>query len=301
MPGRVRHDRIMTNVGVVGLGMMGGRIARRFVDEGHDVTVWNRTPEKAAPLVAAGAAVAESPAAVATSSDAVVTMLADPSALFEVVNGPDGLADAGDPFTLIEMSTVGPATIEQLAEALPSHVELMDAPVLGSTSEVEERRLKVFAGGAVDAVARWRALLEGLGTVIHVGPLGSGAAAKLVANSTLLAALTAVGEAVALGRRLGVDDDALFEVLSATPLAAQAERRRASIENDDYPLRFHLALAHKDADLVTGAAADVGLEAHVAAAARRWFISAESAGLGDEDYSAILRYILDSTTGDESS
>ena len=291
----------MSKVGVIGLGMMGGRIARRFVDEGHDVTVWNRTTAKAKRLVDAGAALGHSPAAVASTSEVVITMLADPAALFETVNGPDGLADADAAYTLVEMSTVGPATIDRLAEFLPPSVELVDAPVLGSTSEVEERRLKVFAGGPAETVTRLTPLLGVLGDVIHVGPRGAGAAAKLVANSTLLAALTAVGEAVAIGRRLGLEDDALFEVLSATPLAAQAERRRSSIEDDSYPLRFALALAHKDADLVTGAASDVGLDAFVAQAARRWFVEAESSGLGEDDYSAVLGYILDSTTGDESS
>ena len=282
----------MTTIGVLGLGNMGSRIARRYLDAGHDVVVWNRTRAKADPLSDDGARVAATPADVAGNVEVAITMLADPGALLDVVEGPDGLARSANPLTLLEMSTVGPETIEGLAKTLPPNVEVLDTPVLGSTSEVEQGRLLVFAGGPDDAVARVTPLLEELGRVLHVGALSSGAAAKLVANSALLAALTAVGEAVALGRRLGLDDDAVFEVLGATPLAAQAERRRSSIENGDFPLRFALALAHKDADLIIDAARGQGLDMRVANAAREWFIEAEEAGLAESDYSAVLSHIL---------
>lgn len=290
----MRHDRGMSRIGVLGLGNMGSRIARRFLDARHEVVVWNRTPAKADALVENGARRGASPASVADAVDVAITILADPSALFEVVEGPDGLAQSRAPLTLLEMSTVGPDTIERLSHALPSNVELLDTPVLGSTSEVEQGRLLVFAGGPADSVARATPLLEELGRVRHVGPLGTGAGAKLVANSALLAALTAVGEAVAAGRRLGLSDDAIFDVLAATPLAAQAERRRASIENGEYPLRFALALAHKDADLIIDAARRRGLDMRIASAARDWFIEAEKAGLAERDYSTVLSHIAES-------
>ena len=282
----------MSSVGVIGLGNMGARIARRLLEAGHEVVVWNRTAAKAHELTKVGATAASNPLDAADRAEVILTMLADPFALLELVEGTHGLASSRAHLTMIEMSTVGPETVARVAERLPSNIDLLDAPVLGSTSEVEEGRLTIFAGGPSDLVRKWAPLLEVLGRVLHVGPLGSGAALKLVANSTLLAALTAVGEAVALGRRLGLKDDVLFEVLSATPLAAQAERRRASIKNDDYPLRFALALAHKDADLIVEAAAASGLDLHVAAAAREWFIEAERAGLGEEDYSTVLKHIL---------
>lgn len=289
------HDASVSRVGVIGLGEMGSRMAHRLIDAGHEVVVWNRTTHKAASLVDRGAVAATSPADVAQRVDLLITMVASPAALSEVTEGPDGFASAAaGPLTVIEMSTVGPTAISRLRSALSADVDLLDAPVLGSTSEVEEGVLAIFVGGDRSVVEKWMPVLSALGKVLHVGPLGAGAAAKLVANSTLLAVLTALGEAVALGDRLGLARETTFEILRETPLGAQAERRQQAIEANEYPHRFSLALAHKDADLVVDTAAAAGIELRVAAAAREWFIEAEAAGLADADYSAVLAHILDS-------
>jgi 3-hydroxyisobutyrate dehydrogenase-like beta-hydroxyacid dehydrogenase len=282
----------MAKVAVVGLGAMGSRIAARLLDAGHDVVVWNRSPEKAGPLVERGASRADSPAAAAREAEAVVVMVADPAALRTVTEGSDGvLAGARAGTTIIQMSTVGPAHVAALAASLPDGVELLDAPVLGSLTEVEAGTLRVFAAGEAALVERWKPVLAALGTVLHVGPVGAGAATKLVANSALLSTLAALGEALALARRLGLSTEDAFEVLAATPLAAQAERRRDAFSSGDYPLRFELGLARKDADLITAAAEAAGVDAKVARAVADWFADAEQSGEGDSDYSAILRHI----------
>jgi len=131
---------------------------------------------------------------------------------------------------------------------------------------------------------------------MHVGELGSGAAAKLVANSTLFAVICALGEAVALGEELGLSRDRIFDVLAATPLAAQAERRRQAIESGSYPPRFKLSLARKDAELVLAAAKEAGVDLRLAEAARTWFAEAEESGLGALDYSAVLARLLGEET-----
>lgn len=283
----------MTTVAVIGLGAMGSRIARRLLDAGHEIVVWNRTAARAAPLVALGAALAASPAEASRRADVTITMVADPEALAAVTEGPAGVAAGiAASGTLIEMSTVGPAAVARLAGALPAGVGLLDAPVLGSVSEAESGTLRVFVGGPPDLVARWSPLLAALGTPVHVGPLGAGASAKLVANSTLFGVLGVLGEALALAEGLGLSRDAAFDVLAATPLAAQAERRRPAIESGDYPPRFTLALARKDADLVAAAAAAAGVDLRLAPAARSWLADAAAAGLGDRDYSALLVRIL---------
>lgn len=284
----------MTAIGVVGLGAMGSRVARRLLDAGHDVVVWNRTPAKAGPLVGAGADSGAAPADVASRTDAVITMLADPDALRAVVEGPDGIASAAPAATVIEMSTVGPAAISWLASALPRDIDLVDAPVLGSIGEVEAGSLKIFIGGPAALVERWSPVLETLGSPMHVGPLGSGAAAKLVANATLLGSLTLLGEAVALADGLGLAREAAFEVLGAGPLAAQAERRRAALETGDYPPRFSLSLARKDADLIADAAAGSKVDLRLAASAVSWLADAEAAGYSERDYAAVLDYIIGS-------
>ena len=282
----------MAKAAVVGLGAMGSRIAGQLLAAGHDLIVWNRTAEKAAPLVEGGAVLAETPAEAAASSEAVLLMVADPGALRSVCEGPQGvLAGARTGTTLIQMSTVGPADVADLAAKLPEGVELLDSPVLGSISEAEAGTLEVFASGEPELVERWRPLLSALGAVLHVGPVGAGTAAKLVANSTLLGTLGVLGEALGLARALGLPDEQAFEVLAETPLAAQAERRREPFEKGDYPLRFALSLGRKDAELITAAAAGAGLDAKVAAAVAEWFAEAEQAGRGELDYSAILDHI----------
>jgi 3-hydroxyisobutyrate dehydrogenase-like beta-hydroxyacid dehydrogenase len=158
--------------------------------------------------------------------------------------------------------------------------------------EVEAGSLRIFVGGPEPLVERWTPLLSELGTPHHVGPLGSGAAAKLVVNSTLFGVLGVLGEAVALGRGLGLTPEATFDVIASTPVAAQAERRREAIESGDYPRRFSLSLAVKDAELVAEAAAGADVDVKVAAAALAWLREADEAGWGDRDYAEVLAWML---------
>jgi 3-hydroxyisobutyrate dehydrogenase/2-hydroxy-3-oxopropionate reductase len=281
----------MKSVAVVGLGAMGSRIAQRLLDAGYPVLVWNRTAAKAEDLV--GAAVAASPADATRRSDVVITMVADPPALRAVTEGPEGIAvGVGASTTVIQMSTVGAVALARLSQRLPPGARLLDAPVLGSLAEAEAGTLRIFVGGPESLFEECTPLLSVLGSLLHMGPLGAGAAAKLVANTTLFGALGVLGEALALADGLGLSRDVAFEVLAGTPLAAQAERRRASLEADDYPPRFSLSLARKDADLVAEAAAATGVDLRLAAAARSWLREAEEAGLGEMDYSAVLARIL---------
>jgi 3-hydroxyisobutyrate dehydrogenase-like beta-hydroxyacid dehydrogenase len=180
---------------------------------------------------------------------------------------------------------------------LPSDVVLIDAPVLGSLSEVEAGTLTIFLGGPDDAVAPVGPVLEALGTVMHMGPLGCGAAAKLVANATLLGTLALLGEAFALGTGLGLEQGRIFDVLSATPLAAQAARRRPVFEDGDVPRRFRLVLGLKDASLVVDEATHAGVETLLLNQTKAWFEDAVRAGMGEQDYSLILRHIADAQSG----
>ena len=272
----------MAKVAVVGLGGMGSRVAQRLIDAGHELTVWNRTPAKAEPL---GVPIAATPAEAAASSEIVITMVADPPALRAVTEGPEGIAAGADETrTVIEMSTVGPEAIERLASHLSA--QLLDAPVLGSLSEAEAGTLSIFVGGEREPFERHSDLLAVLGNPLYVGPSGSGAAAKLVANTTLINVVGALGEALALAEALGLSRETAFAVLGTTALAAQAERRRPALESGEFPPRFPLRLARKDADLI----AEQGLDLRVTMAARSWLAEA---GDGNQDYSAVLARILE--------
>jgi 3-hydroxyisobutyrate dehydrogenase/2-hydroxy-3-oxopropionate reductase len=194
--------------------------------------------------------------------------------------------------TLLEMSTVGPAAVARLRDAVPDEVAVLDAPVLGSLEAAETGTLTIFVGGSVADFERVGRLLAKLGSPLHAGGPGTGAAAKLLANSSLFAVLSALGEAIALADGLGLDRDVTFEVLKGTPLGRQAERRREALDRKSYPPRFALSLARKDAALVVEAAHAAGVALPLAEAALGWLTAAENGGAGTDDYSAVLETIL---------
>jgi 3-hydroxyisobutyrate dehydrogenase-like beta-hydroxyacid dehydrogenase len=277
-------------VAVVGLGAMGSRTAGRLLDAGYDVIVWNRTGEKAKPLVERGASMAESPADAAARAEALITMVTDPPALESVAA--DIAAGASDELTVIQMSTVGPASVSRLASIFPA---LLDAPVLGSIGEAESGALQIFVGGPESLVERWTPHLSVLGKPMRVGELGAGQPANLVANATQVGVIGLLGEALALGEGLGLPRDVVFDVLATTALADQAERRRPAVEAGDYPPRFALSLARKDAELILDA--EAGVDLRLVTAAHSWFTEAEAAGLGGLDYAAVLARIGSSSSG----
>jgi 3-hydroxyisobutyrate dehydrogenase-like beta-hydroxyacid dehydrogenase len=267
-------------------------MAARLLAAGHDLTVWNRTAEKAKPLLDLGAKLADTPAAAARDVEAAITMLSDPEALEEVVLGPNGLAEGlPEGATLIEMSTVGPDAIRELAKRLRPRIHVIDAPVLGSVAQAEEGELKIFVGASPNEFARWVKVLGAMGTPFHLGQLGSGASMKLVANSTLGALMTALGEALALADRLGLDQEDVFDVLVGSPIGVTARSKRTRVTSGRYPPNFKLRLAVKDMDLVHETATRLGLELRVAEAARSWFHDAAAKGLGEMDYSAVVALI----------
>lgn len=282
----------MATLGFCGLGAMGVPMAHRLVDAGYDVVVWNRTPERADPLVAKGARLADIPADVAAQADIVFTMLSDPAALEQVVFGHGGLASAMAGRTLVEMSTVGVLAVRQLAANLGPEVTMLDAPVLGSVPQATDGTLKIFVGGDAAVLDRWRPVLETLGTPRHLGPLGSGAAMKLVANLCLGVLMTGLGEALALADGLGLDEAAVLDVLSESPIGTTARSKRERIESGHYPPNFRLALAAKDVRLVTETAEQFGVPLEVACAVRdRLDMANDHDELSDLDYSAVVAAI----------
>jgi 3-hydroxyisobutyrate dehydrogenase/2-hydroxy-3-oxopropionate reductase len=267
-----------------GLGRMGAPMAARLLDAGHELRVWNRTPGKAGALLDAGAIEAASPAEAAAGAEVVLTMLADPAAVEAVVLG----AELSAGTTLVEMSTIGPDALRSLAARLPEGVGVLDAPVLGSVPQATEGTLKIFVGGDAELFDRRRPVLEAMGTPRHLGPLGAGAAMKLVANSTLGALMTGLAEALALADGLGLEESDVLDILSDSAIGVTTKGKRPLIESGVYTPNFSLGLAAKDLRLVTEAAQAAGVELRVAAAAQSWLERADEHGLGDLDYSAVI-------------
>ena len=215
-------------LGVAGIGKMGAAVAARLIEVGHDVTVWNRTPEKAKAV--AGASVAASPAELAQTSEAVLSILTDAAALDAVYNGRSGLLDgnvAGKLF--IDMSTVLPGTETALARAVrATGAAFVECPVGGSTGPARQGKLIGLMGAEPADAARARPILEQLCRRLeHAGPVGSGAVLKFTINLPLMVYWQALGEALALARSLAVDPDRLMDLLSDTSGAANVLKVRA--------------------------------------------------------------------------
>lgn len=282
----------MAKLAFLGLGQMGAPMAGRLLEAGHDLTVWNRSPEKASPLVERGATAASSPKQSASGAAFVISMLASPRAVHEVLAGGDGAFAGMQPgATLIEMSTIGPDAVAELASELPVGVGMLDAPVLGSTPQAAAGSLKIFVGGEQATFERARGVLEVFGAPMRVGGLGSGAALKLVVNSTLGALMCTLGEALALADALGLEEKAVLDVLEDSTIGPTTRSKRDKIEAGSYPPNFKLQLALKDLDLVTGAAARRQMQMKLGAGVRDWFEAAAAADLGELDYSAVIAAI----------
>jgi 3-hydroxyisobutyrate dehydrogenase-like beta-hydroxyacid dehydrogenase len=296
-----RTEHLMAKLAFLGLGLMGTPMATRLLDAGHDLTVWNRTSAKTEPLLDHGASAASSPAEAVAGADAVITMLATPQALQQVLfadGGVVGALSAGQ--WLIDMSTVGPETIRSVAGHLPSDVSLIDAPVRGSVPEATAGRLLIYVGASDADFAHVQPLLAPLGTLHHVGGSGAGAATKMVVNLTLGVTMTALGEALSLADTLGLHRETVLDVLAESPIGSTVQSKRATIESGTYPPGFKLGLALKDLRLVTESPAPRGRELRVAAASRSWLEQAAWAGAGNLDYSAVVETVLgtESAPGD---
>lgn len=207
------------NVGVAGLGRMGSAIARRLLDVGHRVIVWNRTADKAQPLVQAGAVAVATAAELARQADTVVTILTDAQAIDAVYRGESGLLSAAPEGKLfIEMSTVQPQTeIELAGEVARAGAAFVECPVGGTVGPALNGKLLGLASGSGPDVERARPILAQLcRRVEHVGPVGAGSSMKLAINLPLAVFWQAFGEAYALCRHLGADTQWLVELFSDT-------------------------------------------------------------------------------------
>jgi 3-hydroxyisobutyrate dehydrogenase-like beta-hydroxyacid dehydrogenase len=223
-------------------------------------------------------------------------MLADPPALEQVLFADEGVSGALSPGQLlIDMSTVGPDTISSVRARLPEHVTLVDAPVRGSVPEATSGRLAIFVGARAADFEHVQPLLTALGTPHHVGGPGAGAAAKLVANLVLGVAITALGEALALGDTLGLDRATVLDVLAETPIGAMVSAKRPNIESDSYPPSFKLRHALKDLRLAGQTVEGTKLE--LSAAARNWLEQAVAEGAADLDVSAVVATIREAVPG----
>jgi 3-hydroxyisobutyrate dehydrogenase len=287
------------NIGVAGLGAMGAPIAARLIEVGHQVTVWNRNPEKTKPLADAGAKVAKSPAEVAAASDAVITILTDGAAIDAVYNGPNGLLSGDVKGKLfIEMSTVPPKVSLALAPKIKAKgAAMVECPVGGSTVPARQGKLLGLMGAeAADAERATPILNQLCRRLEHCGPIGAGTAMKLAINLPLMVAWQAYGEAFAIARSVGWEPKRLLDLFADTNGANAALKGRAPMivtmleGGDPGPTTFSISNAVKDLRTMIETGESNGADMIATKAALAGFEDATKHGFGDDDGARMAVY-----------
>jgi 2-hydroxy-3-oxopropionate reductase len=283
----------MTNIAFIGLGIMGSPMAVHLAKAGHQVSGYNRTPEKAAPLVDAGGRAADSIADAVRDADVVCVMVPDSPDVSDVLTGEGGVFDNAKEGTLvIDFSSIRPDVTTQLAEqAATKGMRLVDAPVSGGEAGAVNAALSIMVGGDADDFEAAKPYLEVVGkTIVHVGPSGAGQTVK-AANQLIVAAnIEALAEAVVFLEAYGVDTAAALEVLGGGLAGSKVlDQKKQNMLDRSFDPGFRIALHHKDLGIVTAAAREAGVVAPVGALVAQLMASALANGDGGLDHSGLLR------------
>jgi 2-hydroxy-3-oxopropionate reductase len=285
----------LDTIGFIGLGRMGKPMARNLLAAGRRLVVHNRSREAVDELVAAGATAAASPRQVAAAAGAVITMLPDSPDVEAVLRGPDGVfAGAAQGTLLIDMGTISPVVARRLAqEARAIGCEMLDAPVSGGTAGARDATLSIMVGGSDAALARARPILEVLGkTITHVGGPGAGQVCKACNQVVVALTIEAVGEALVLARKAGVDPAKVREALLggfAQSRILDVHGRRALERN--FTAGFKARLQLKDLAIALEAGREYGAAMPATAVVADLYKSVCAAGDAEADHSVLMAHV----------
>jgi 2-hydroxy-3-oxopropionate reductase len=285
-------------VGFIGLGIMGGPMAKNLMEAGYELVLYNRTREKAEDLAEEGdAEVAGSPKEIAESSDVIVTMLPDSPDVRDVVTGEDGaLEGIKEGALLVDMSTISPVVTEELAEKIRERgASMLDAPVSGGDVGAIEGTLSIMVGGSEEDFERAKPLFDVMGkTVTHVGPTGAGQVTKAANQVVVALTIEAVSEALVLGSKGGVAPEKILDVLSGGLAGNKVmEVKREKFLSHTFDPGFRSELHHKDLGIALAAGREYGVVLPVTAIVDQMLLTMKKKGWGSEDHSALLRVIED--------
>jgi 3-hydroxyisobutyrate dehydrogenase len=280
-------------VAILGLGIMGSGMASRLLSMRFPVTVYNRTREKAQEYASSGAFVADTPREASTRADVVIAMVADDAASRGVWLGPDGaLAGATPGILLLDSSTISVTWVKELAAAASEkRCEFLDAPVTGTKPHASSGELFFMVGGSAAGFDRAREVLSALGReVLHLGPTGSGALIKLINNFVCGVEAASFAEAMAMVNASGLDREKSISVLGNSALASPLIKRMVtSMGTNDFTPNFPLKLMAKDIGYAINEAGRIGVPLQTALPALDVFRNAVEKGLGDQDFSAVVK------------
>ena len=279
-----------TTVAVLGTGIMGAGMTRSLLREGHDVTVWNRSTEKAKPLADDGARVAETAADAVADADVVVTMLFDTDAVADVMGEAAGRMRDGAVW--VQSSTVGlDGTRRLLALAQERGVDFLDAPMLGTKAPAENGELVVLVSGPERLADAVTGVFDAIGSRTQwvSGTAGDASRLKLVVNAWISTVVNGTAQSIALARGLGLDPQGFLDAVSGQAVdSAYAQLKGKAMIDGDYTPSFELDGMIKDVDLVLAAMGEAGTDTALAAAVRDRLATASSGGHGEQDMAAVV-------------
>ncbi len=280
-------------VGLIGLGIMGGGMARNLLKAGFPLVVWNRTASRMQPLVEAGADAAKSPADLAARCDVIITIVSDTPDVQQVVLGEQGVAQGAKPGALvIDMSTISPQTTREIAATLAEKgLKMLDAPVSGGSEGAANGTLSIMVGGPADQVARARPYFEAMGkTITYVGDHGAGQTVKLVNQILVVINALAVGEALLFAQAGGLDlQKTLDAVVGGAAGSWMLSQRGPQVIRRDWRPGFTIDLQQKDVRLVLEAADEMGIPVLGTSLVFNLYRTLQAAGLGGEGNHALVK------------
>ena len=282
----------MARIGYVGLGVMGGRVAKRLLDAGHTVTGYNRTKAKAQWLLEAGMKWADTPRAAAEASEVVLSMVTNTEALRNVIEGPDGLlAGLGHGKVYLDMSTVSPAFSRELSQRVAAlGAAMLDTPVSGSVVTLEEGKLSIMVGGDAGVFEKVKPILEDIGPkVTHVGGNGLAVTMKIATNLSLAVQMLAFSEGVLLAEKSGIKRETAVEVLVNSVIASPMVKYRGPFVLE-MPAEawFNVNMMQKDMNLALelGRQLDVALPS--TAVTNEFLTAARGMGMEEQDFAVLF-------------
>lgn len=290
------------NVGFIGLGNMGRHMAANLLKAGFELRVFDVVPEAMDDAASLGALTTQSPAEASAGADYVITMLPSSSHVEEVVSGPKGVLDGiGEGKTIVEMSTIQPSVTQRLGQlAAERGVHMLDAPVSRSQSAAIKGELLIMVGGAPEVLKQCLPVLEAMGsTIVHVGPSGMGAVAKLVNNMVVGSIITVTSEALVYGVKAGASLDSLVEVLkNASGNSWLLDNLFPRAFEGNFEPGFFVDHMHKDLGLALASGAELRVPLFMTSLSRELFATVQTKGLGKKDALAIL-HVLEELAGVE--
>jgi len=282
----------MKRIGFIGIGLMGQHMARHLLEAGHPLVVWNRTADKTKDILNAGATRAESPKAVAQSSDVVITMVTDSAASDAVICGENGVLDgAHEELTIIDMGSIAPEMSRSIAErARDKGVPMLDAPVTGNPKVAQAGKLGIMVGGPKETFETCRPIFEKMGVVIvYVGENGMGTTLKLINNLILGVAIEAVSEAMVLAMKAGIDPQRLIEITSVGGARTGAmDTRGPRLISRNFAPGFSVNNMYKDLSSVMKLADACGVSLPATSISLEILRAAKTGGKGDLDSCCVV-------------